>query len=645
MRQLALSVISVALIVGKPQGFVLTMPTQFLMVLLSSGCGGQIFTMGSMFSSSMKEKHTGSLRGGGSGGRPDAPISLNQLDPNWWKATTSTPAPPQSTNGTAGVSQAGAGQATTTTLPGLDAMGNLKAMFNDSLEAYMCTEITSVPDSFSAQPAFWSEECKRIPDDAKYIKIDMGILSDYFKPIAGATFCDMLTSSNKHQWSKDGNKWVTPTYASSGLGGSSQGWPATQDPHDKRFGLPFWGVQSGTSAGGCCAHDQTETTATWNHSFKMSHCGTPKKLSPICSPFFSNPLPTGLVTTYDAYAEPCKKVSITAAYVKIVMKDCIHYIRPAPGSTYCDMLSNPVKDGKLEYSANGENWTTPAASEFPNEANANYMGSSTDLIGVGATCLFPGLVTDQGVLGQYAAGTTATANAEMTMSYCEIPQLPPLANMVTSMQLASNSVHLLEKLMNNLHNRMLAAEKMSVDAAGNVSLAQTGMNKLESKFKDEKGIVDTITKTYKLSQTRLDDMTTELTSANDRLTKSASNLQSAADVANKTASPTALTNLDDLQTQMWDLVDPNNEDSLDKIESRISDAKTAADKFKDDLDEDVRNVMVTKMRRKVQKFRKAIKKLGDIANHQENSRLGELEESKLGDDIGFDHVTNDLETQ
>ena len=53
------------------------------------------------------------------------------------------------------------------------------------------------------------------------VRLSMGKVRDYFKPIPGKSLCDMLTSQNNHMWSanggvpsKDGGggSWLRPTY-------------------------------------------------------------------------------------------------------------------------------------------------------------------------------------------------------------------------------------------------------------------------------------------------------------------------------------------------------------------------------------------------------------------------------------------------
>ena len=62
-----------------------------------------------------------------------------------------------------------------------------------------------------------------------------GRVADFFRPVKGACFCEMLTSHTKHEWSNDGVNWVVPHYhptASNNKfnGGSAPNWPVKKSP-------------------------------------------------------------------------------------------------------------------------------------------------------------------------------------------------------------------------------------------------------------------------------------------------------------------------------------------------------------------------------------------------------------------------------
>ena len=84
----------------------------------------------------------------------------------------------------------------------------------------------------------YATDCNLIPSNATYIKLVMGSVVDYFKPITGKTFCEMLQSFKLHQWSSDGINWIIPANGQHThlLGGSDKSYPT-----DGRVYLSFWG--------------------------------------------------------------------------------------------------------------------------------------------------------------------------------------------------------------------------------------------------------------------------------------------------------------------------------------------------------------------------------------------------------------------
>ena len=105
----------------------------------------------------------------------------------------------------------------------------------------------------------YSKDCNLIPSNAVYIKLIMGSVVDYYKPIPGKSFCEMLQSYNLHQWSSDGKNWVTPKHYHTHLGGSLANYPT-----DGRKYLSFWGGHKG----GCCYYEYNGPSA-WNRAFTI----------------------------------------------------------------------------------------------------------------------------------------------------------------------------------------------------------------------------------------------------------------------------------------------------------------------------------------------------------------------------------------
>jgi len=134
--------------------------------------------------------------------------------------------------------------------------------------------VVNVKATDRADVSFWNTHCSKIPADAAHVKIVMGSVVDYYKPITGSTFCQMLTGYKRHQWSPDGENWEIPTYHSSPnfLGGSAYGWPK-----DGRKILTIWGHRgypghrynmAFRNRGGCC-HNSYSSIFDWRRSFDL----------------------------------------------------------------------------------------------------------------------------------------------------------------------------------------------------------------------------------------------------------------------------------------------------------------------------------------------------------------------------------------
>ena len=96
----------------------------------------------------------------------------------------------------------------------------------------------------------------------------MGAVIDYFRPIQGKSYCEMLESNRLHQWSSNGSNWVTPRYYNNHYGGS-----AVNYPNDGRTWISFWGDDGGLK-GGCCVSSPPSggsypSFEGWNKAFKL----------------------------------------------------------------------------------------------------------------------------------------------------------------------------------------------------------------------------------------------------------------------------------------------------------------------------------------------------------------------------------------
>jgi len=104
------------------------------------------------------------------------------------------------------------------------------------------------------------------------IKLTMGSVVDYFRPMANHTLCDMLSSFRKHDWSNDGVTWRTPDHQTANMGGSEKWWPRDHVEGDERWYLSMWGAGTGnigsTRGSGCC-HRALNDNPEWSRTFDM----------------------------------------------------------------------------------------------------------------------------------------------------------------------------------------------------------------------------------------------------------------------------------------------------------------------------------------------------------------------------------------
>jgi len=132
-----------------------------------------------------------------------------------------------------------------------------------------CTLLTSVDTHGQANQGFWANQCQSIPASATMVRVNMGSVVDYFKPTPGHSLCQMLQSNTLHQWSPDGESWITPPHYGGHLGGSQAHWPNNNVDGDQRTYLSFWGT--GGASGRCC-HASYNDGAAWHQAFTMSYC-------------------------------------------------------------------------------------------------------------------------------------------------------------------------------------------------------------------------------------------------------------------------------------------------------------------------------------------------------------------------------------
>eukprot|EP00929_Paragymnodinium_shiwhaense_P070106 TRINITY_DN35483_c0_g1_i1.p1 TRINITY_DN35483_c0_g1~~TRINITY_DN35483_c0_g1_i1.p1 ORF type:complete len:375 (+),score=61.53 TRINITY_DN35483_c0_g1_i1:95-1219(+) len=146
-----------------------------------------------------------------------------------------------------------------------------------------CSGLATIAGSSKADSLYWDTLCKgnAIPPTATMIRITMGSVIDYYKPVDGLSLCDMLQATDKHMWSPDGRNWIKPEYfnATNGedyLGGSAANWPKQKVPGEVRSYLTFWGASDKT--GGCCSNRLNDDCAgrahgqCYNKAMRIDYC-------------------------------------------------------------------------------------------------------------------------------------------------------------------------------------------------------------------------------------------------------------------------------------------------------------------------------------------------------------------------------------
>jgi len=160
------------------------------------------------------------------------------------------------------------------------------AQAKDAVGGWVCTELVAVAGSQHAWTDFWSAQCQNIPATADHMKLVMGTVVDYFKPVQGASMCDMLTSTNQHEWSNDQASWTIPSrHGWNDLGGSTKNWPLQNVPGDNRGYLSVWGGIA--NVGGCCSYTYG-SAASWAKAFTMSSCASTTPASATGDPHLQN---------------------------------------------------------------------------------------------------------------------------------------------------------------------------------------------------------------------------------------------------------------------------------------------------------------------------------------------------------------------
>jgi Tfp pilus assembly protein PilV len=120
--------------------------------------------------------------------------------------------------------------------------------------------------NFIYDPAYWFDSYAN-----PIMRIRMGSITDFLRPVAGQTFSTMVGSQTKHKWANNLNDpFVIPLYYTEvgAGGGSTPSWLLTNQPNSPgRNYISWWAY---TLPGGCCAlsYDKPHT-GEWGFPFTM----------------------------------------------------------------------------------------------------------------------------------------------------------------------------------------------------------------------------------------------------------------------------------------------------------------------------------------------------------------------------------------
>ncbi len=113
------------------------------------------------------------------------------------------------------------------------------------------------------------DPCDKLQElDARpFMRMRMGSVTDFFRPVSSSDLCGMLSGFNRHLWSRTiTGSFAAPNYYSTHLGGSQSNWPNANVTGDNRQYLGFWG--GGGAVSGCC-HNTYSDGASWAKGFDL----------------------------------------------------------------------------------------------------------------------------------------------------------------------------------------------------------------------------------------------------------------------------------------------------------------------------------------------------------------------------------------
>jgi hypothetical protein len=304
----------------------------------------------------------------------------------------------------------------------------------------LLTELAIVAGTTVTNDVFWKKLCEDIPTTTAFLMLDMGATRDFFKPVQDETWCTMLVSHKKHQWSHNGLDWRTPGIDNfNNNGGSDNGWPTANVDGDSRRYLSFWGVNNDALTGGCCSYVYTREYNGWGKAFTVQY-GVPLQSMHPPPPNttvveFVNVDGTANVDTA-FWNKKCTEVPSDASFVMLTIGTTRDFFKPTKGKKFCEMLKSHERH---QWSHDGINWRTPVYG-----VTTRFGGSQTDwplenIDGDGRTFLSSWGTTGSFLLGGCCSSSYVGAAANndgvgkaFTMAYgVPFQDLPPLPSDTT----------------------------------------------------------------------------------------------------------------------------------------------------------------------------------------------------------------------
>ena len=126
------------------------------------------------------------------------------------------------------------------------------------------------PDLEHINTGNWILPASQFNGYVQIMRLNMGVVNDFFMPRSGRSFESMLMNPDSHLWhATPSGPFIQPKYAATGLGGSDYLWPRDNVDNDDRSALSFWGSDNNGGSGGCCSLSHTYTDYKWGRAFKL----------------------------------------------------------------------------------------------------------------------------------------------------------------------------------------------------------------------------------------------------------------------------------------------------------------------------------------------------------------------------------------